>query len=113
MKGTFMNATSNRSNSSGTALVEIAVTVLVLAVVIAGGVYVMNHRSVTPSSTNTSTTTPAAQTGTTASIDQITQNDANTEQQADGSADAQTQQDALGANTAASNVGGAYNESTL
>lgn len=104
-----MNARSSRDNSSGTALVEVAVAALVLAVLIAGGVYVMNHRAAAPS-TNTAT---AVQPGTTASIDQLTQSDAKSEQQIYSNASTQAQQDALSANTAASNVGGAYDESTL
>lgn len=94
------------------AIVEAAVAILVLAVIVAGSVYVINHKPTSPS-TNTTTSTTTAQPGTTASIDQLTQSEAQTEQQADKGADSQTQQDALSANNAASNVGGAYNESTL
>lgn len=107
-----MSVKLNRDTSSGTALVEVAVAVLVLAVIVAAGVYVMNHRAASNPDTSTNTTA-AAQPGTTASIDQLTQSDAIREQQVYSSAAAQAQQDALSANTAASNVGGAYNESTL
>lgn len=105
-----MQRTEN--HSAGVAVVEAAAAMLILAVLVAGSVYVINHQ---PTGANTSTTTSAttAQPGTTASIDQLTQNDAQVEQQADTNADTQAQQDALSANSAATNVGGAYNESTL
>lgn len=99
-----------KDKSAGMALVEAAVAVLVLGVIVAGSMYVINHR---PASSSSTTNTVTAQPGTTASIDQLTQNDAQTEQQASTKADAQVQQDALSANSATSNVGGAYNESTL
>jgi uncharacterized protein (DUF927 family) len=104
-----------KDNSAGMALVEAAVAVLVLAVIVAGSIYVINHRPADASTTasTTTTNTTSSQPGTTASIDQLTQNDAQSEQQSATAGDAQTQQDALSANSAASNVGGAYDESTF
>ena len=107
-----MNALNKRTPNAGIATAEMVMVLVVVAALIGIGAYVL-HRNLAAKTSTTASTINAPAGGTTESIDQITANDAATEQQADKNADSRMQQDATSANSAVSNVGGAYDESTL
>lgn len=102
-----------------------ALLILVIVVGIIGiGAYVLtqsNKTGKTVSSTSSqlsnSKSTPTqkitAAPGTASSIQQITAQDAQTEQSADKSGDAVTQNNINSANSSTNNVGGSYNEASL
>lgn len=102
---------------SGFALLGMLLILVVIVAAGAIGVYVWQHRTNTTTQNNTTASTtgtaPTAAAGTTAHVLQLTQSDAQDESKIDSGADAQAQQDAQSANTAQSNVGGAYNETTF
>lgn len=114
-----MGTVHKNEGGAGFAVVEAVLVLVIVAGVIGAGAYVYSahHKKSTDteaSVTNTSSTTQAVPlNGTTSSIDQLTQQDAQSEANVDKSADAQSQSAATSANAAASNVGGAYNENNL
>jgi len=119
-----MHADHARYRNRGFALVEAVLIVLVIAALVGIGAYVVQHRTSTLNSSSTGNTSASNNgsgsnssavpaNGTTASVDALTQADANSESGVDTKADTQAQQDAGSANTAVSNVGGAYNETTF
>ena len=99
-----------QTGASGFTAVEAVLVIVVLAAVVGVGIFVVHREHAANTTANTQAAAPA---GTSASVDQLTQQDAQTEAAVDGQGDSQVQQDALSANSAVSNVGGAYNESTL
>ncbi len=107
-----MRVRTYKNKTDGFALVEVVLLVVAVTAIAGVGVYVLHHRHGAKAtlSNNAQTVAPAA--GTTASVDQLTQQDANTETGVDNAADASTQQNATSANAAISNVGGAYNEAS-
>ena len=112
-----MGTTLKREGGAGFAVFEaILILVIVLGVVGAGFyVYTKNHKNSTNNSATTTTTTTAnvPLNGTSTSVDQMLQAESQSETSAETSADAQNQQVVTNANTAANNVGSAYNENTL
>jgi uncharacterized protein (UPF0333 family) len=102
--------------NNGFSAVEALLVIVIVAAVVGTGLYI-NHRHKSKVTSSTSSVakapTPSAQPGTTASITQLTQQDATTEQAVDKNYDSQTQQTATSANPAAANVGGAYDASSL
>lgn len=106
-----MSTLIRRETNAGMAIVEAVVALVVVAGLIGMGVYVLHRRIAVTDPTASTMSAPTG--GTTESIDQLTANDAATEQQADKNADSHMQQDATSANNAISNVGGTYDESTL
>lgn len=110
-----MKLSSDKSGSAGFTLVETVLVLVILAAIVGVGVYVVRQKqnansTLSGTSSGLRTKAPA---GTSASIDQLTGQAAQTEAGADSSADNQTQQNATSANTAVSNVGGAYDEASL
>ncbi len=102
--------------SNGFAIVELILVGVIIVAILGGIGYVAYQRLTTSQQVATpaaTTTTTAAPAGTTASVDQLTQQDAQAETSVDASADSQTEQNATSANGTVSNVGGAYNESNL
>lgn len=108
-----MGGRTYKDKQAGFAVVE-AVLLVVLVAAIAGiGVYVVHQKHADDKTlTSTATTAGNAPTGTTASVDQLTQQDANTESSVDNSADTSYQQTATTPNASLSNLGGAYNEAS-
>lgn len=104
-----MSSQNRRVQSAGMVPVDAIIAIVVVAAIVGVGVFVIQHRQ-TPS---TASTIPSVTAATSASIEQLTQGDAQAEQQADKNADTQSERDATSANSAVSNVGGAYNETTL
>lgn len=112
------NQSRQGTGGQGFAFVE---TVLVLAIIglIAGvGVYVVRQQqnaARTAANTSVVATTPAASApqGTSASIDQLTAQSTASELAASHSADSQFQAVATSDNSALTNLGGAYNESSF
>jgi len=107
-----------KDNNAGFAAVEAVLLVVILAIIGGVGAYVAQQKHAADA-TLTSASAKATQVktpvtaGTTASIDQLTRQDAQTEANIDKSADSQTQQNATSSNSAVTNVGGAYNETNL
>jgi len=100
-------------NNKGFGVLETALIIVVIAAVVGVGYYVVRqkHTAEATLSSNSNTAPQAkAPTGTTASVDQLTQQDAKTEASADNTTDASLQQDSTSANTAINSLGGAYNE---
>lgn len=110
-----MKLSKQEDKSAGFALIEMVLILVILTAIVGVGVYVMRQKQNANStlSSNGSALRTKAQPGTAASIEQLTAQDAQTEAGVDSSADNQTQQDATSANTAVSNVGGAYDEASL
>ena len=104
-----------QKSQQGFSAVETVLVVVILAAIVGVGYYVWHQgqSSTTLSDNGNSSKTTKAPAGTSASIDQLTTQDAQTETAADNAADGQTSQNATSANTALTNVGGAYNESNL
>lgn len=95
---------------------SVVAIVLVLAVLatVAGTGYVVYSRTASKSGdTASQTTTVPASNSPTSSIDSITQNDASGESKIDSQYSNSDSTAAQSASPAASNVGGAYNESSL
>jgi hypothetical protein len=111
--------TRSRIDQKGFGVIEVLLLVVVIGAVAGIGVYVVSqkhHTSALLSKTNATSavsTAAAPSAGTSASIDQLTEQETQTEVVADHSGDSQTTQDATSANTAASNVGSAYNEANF
>lgn len=106
--------TSLRKRQEGFSAVEIVLVLVIVAAVVGVGYYVWHQGQSNQLSNNSSTpATTKAPAGTSASIDQITTQDAQTETAVDNGADKQTGQNATSADTALNNVGGAYNETSL
>jgi len=102
----------------GAAAFEVLAAIVVLVLIAGAGAYVVHRDHNSSKTTNLGTLSSdgqatAAKPGTTSYIDEVTQQAAATEQNTDNSYDSQYQQAATSANTAMSNLGGAYNESTL
>ena len=114
--GTFRK----QEGSDGFAVVEVVLILVIVAGVLGAGAYVYSkHHKVNTTATtaNTATTTASSQSvplnGTTNSVQQLMQQEIQSETSADSSADAQNMQTVTNVNSAATNVGGAYNENTL
>lgn len=106
--------------SNGFAVVEAILALVIVAGVLGAGAYVYSkhHKAnTTANASNTATTTASSQAaplnGTTNSVQQLMQQEVQSETSADSSADAQNMQTVTNVNSAATNVGGAYNENTL
>lgn len=104
--------------ASGFSAVEAVLVIVVLIGIVGAGYLVLarKHQSASNSNvSNASTSQPQSPplNGTTASVSQISQADTQAETKAESAGDGQTQQSVTGANTAANNVGGAYNENNL
>ncbi len=103
--------------SGGFAAVELALTLVIIG--IAGGVgfwVATQHKPTTPQAAvvpASTTKVSTAKTGTTAGIDQLTAGDASAENAIDKKYQSTEQSDTTSADTAAKNVGGAYDESSL
>ena len=96
----------------GFALVEGLLLLVIVAAIIGVGVFVtrQKHSAEKLLSSSNTTAQSTASPGTTAHIDQLTQQDAKDEANVDSANDGSTQLDATSANSVVSNVGGAYNE---
>ena len=102
-------------NMKGFAVLE-AIIILVVIFAIAGiGFYVVNrHHSNTASINSQSSANPInVKPGTTYSIKQLTTQDAQSEAATESNSDSQTQSNATSIDSAASNVEGAYNATSL
>lgn len=111
-----MKTSSKQDKSAGFAVVETLLVLVILAAIVGVGMYVVrqrNNANSTLSGNGIAPTSVKAPAGTTASVSQLTQQDAQTEAGADSSADSSVQQNSTSANGAANNVGGAYNETNL
>ena len=101
-------------STAGFAALEALLVVVVVAAIVGLGVYVMHQKDTADKNLNsTATSKTAAPAGTAAAIDQITQQDAQTEANVDKNNDNSVQQAAGSDNTAVNNVGGAYDENSL
>lgn len=112
-----MTASVKKETMHGFAHLEIVLVGVVIVIIGAIG-YMFYHNVIANKSdantVNSAMQTPAAApAGTTASIDQLTQQAAAAEAGVDSSADAQSEQNATSADSAVSNVGGAYDENNL
>ena len=97
----------------GFAVVEALLVVIIIAAVIGVGYYVLHQKKqatklVSQGSTSNAASAPV--TGTTASVDQLTQQESQSETAASNSADSQLEANANNAASNTSGVGGAYNE---
>jgi Tfp pilus assembly protein FimT len=111
-----------RRSDQGFSTVETLLVLVVIATITGLGfwVYRQNHTKTTANSSNSSvagsTSSPAttsAAPGTTASIDSLTTQDVNSEQSIDSKYSNNDQTNAASANAAASNLGGAYDETSF
>lgn len=115
--GTFRK----QEGSNGFAVVEAILILVIVAGVLGAGAYVYSkhHKAnTTANAANAATTTTASSqaeplNGTTNSVQQLMQQEVQSETSADSSVDAQNMQTVTNVNSAATNVGGAYNENTL
>jgi len=112
--GTF----KKQEGSNGFAVVEAILVLVIVAGVLGVGAYVYSKHHKAYTTANTATTTTASSqaeplNGTTNSVQQLMQQEAQSETSADSSTDAQNMQTVTNVNSAATNVGGAYNENTL
>jgi len=113
---------------AGFSMIDALLVLVIIGILVGVGAYVykQNHKNVmsptAAASTTATTTSPGSasstnsstnQTGTTAYINQLTQQEAESESSITSQNDNAESQAALSANSAATNVGGAYNESTL
>ena len=109
----------SRIDQKGFGVIEVLLAVLIVGAVAGIGVYVVRQRSNTDTLLSKTDTTSSVSTaavpsaGTTASIDQLTQQETQSEVSTDHAGDAQVGLDATSANNAASNVGNAYNEANF
>jgi competence protein ComGC len=111
-----------RDDNNGFAVVEALLILIIIAAVVGVGAYVVRQKnqatktvsSGAPTSavTTTGSTSQPSQ-GTSASIDQLTQMDAKSEASVNTAADSQIQSYVNDTNSAASSVGGSYNENNL
>jgi len=114
-----MNSNKIEVRSTGFAIIEALLIMVIVVSVVVVGAYVLHQKhkadnTLSKASTITSTTsTEPKANGTTASVNQLTQQDAQTEAGADNAADSQAQQASTSSNSAVSNAGGAYNENNL
>lgn len=120
-----MSHRTNKAIEAGFVMFEAVLVVVVVAVIVGVGYYVIhNHRTTTTPVANSTTSNsnsstpnlsnqPTAPLGTTTSIDQITEQDEQSEAGIDNGADSVAQQQAVSPNSAISNLGGAFNASTL
>ena len=102
----------SKGKQGGFALLELVLLLVIVAAIVGVGLYVVNQKSTsdnTLSGTGSGATAKPAQ-GTTASVEQLTEQDANTEAGVDKSADGSTQQTATSADSSVNSLGGAYNE---
>lgn len=106
-----------QKKEGGIAVVELVLLLVIVAAIVGVGLYVARQKTNTESTLSTANSSnssvPKAPQGTSASVEQLTEQDASSEAAADHSADTSVQQDAASANGAASNLGGAYNESNF
>lgn len=113
-----MHVPIKKDNSAGFAAVEAVLIVVIIAVIGGVGAYVLkqnnaaNHSLSSASHADNTAAIPVSA-GTTASIDQLTQLDAQSETDAYTAGDTQTQTNTSDANSAVTNVGGAYDETSL
>jgi type II secretory pathway pseudopilin PulG len=104
-----MIALKYKNKETGFAGLEALLVVFIVLVIAAMGVYVL-HRHSDDKLQSLSSANSSAPSGTSESVSQITALDASSESNIDKSADSNYKQDASSSNSAASNVGGAYNE---
>jgi Tfp pilus assembly protein PilE len=109
-------AEAMKTSERGFSAVE-AIVIVVIIGLVGGAGYVAYHRHHTQgnmaSTTSSSTQKVTTQPGTTANIDQLTQQDMNDEASVDSKYTSAYQSAAQSSNQAAANVGGAYNESNF
>jgi prepilin-type N-terminal cleavage/methylation domain-containing protein len=112
-----------KNSDSGFSIVELLIVLVVIAAIVAAGIYVAHRDNknklasgsvVTSSSTSSAATsqpssTTITPTNVSATIDQITQQTEQAEANTYSAADAQIQQIAVSPNAAVANMGGAYN----
>lgn len=107
-----MRGLSNRGQA-GFTVVEAVLLLVLVAGVTGVGVYVAHQKhSANKTLTSSTASVGSAPAGTTANVDQLTQQDANTESGVDNLADASYQQSVTGPNSSLSGMGGAYNEAS-
>jgi prepilin-type N-terminal cleavage/methylation domain-containing protein len=112
-----MHKILRQDKRAGFTVIEVLLVATVIAIV-GGLVYVYFQHQSTTTSNNTSPISGISQAvvapaGTTTSVAQLTAQYAQTEANVDKSADSQILQNATSANSAASNVGGAYDASSF
>lgn len=107
-----MNTMRRTEPRAGFAFLGVLLVLVVMAVAAAIGLYVWRYHTKVGTPVRSSMTHEAA-TGTTTHVLQLTQGDAQTEASIDSGADMQAQQDSQSANTAQTNVGGAYDEAAF
>ncbi|MDB5176238.1 MAG: hypothetical protein JWM81_1096 [Candidatus Saccharibacteria bacterium] len=108
-----------RKSSSGFALVEALLVLVIIAIIAGVGAYVLHQKNSADAtlsseakiSSSQSPTTTAS--GTSASIDKLTQQDSQNEASVDSSSDGQIQQTSTSDSSTVSSVGSAYNENNL
>jgi len=100
---------------AGVAVFEVLAVVVVLALVVGAGMYVAHkHKTPSQAASNTSNSqTVTTKPGTTANVDQLVEQAASSEQTSASSYDTQYQQAATSSDSAMSNMGGAYNDSSF
>lgn len=102
---------------SGFALIETLLVLIIIGIIACVGYWVATQRTnndtANNSSQNASANNPAAKPGTLSAVDQIIQVDTQAENSIDSKYETADQSSALSANTAAKNLGGAYDESSL
>lgn len=105
-----------RQSEKGFAAVEVLLVLLIIVIVGFVGFWVYKQRGSKPTQSATTapaTTTPAATTGTTAAVDQVLEAESKDEESINTKHEATAASNATSANSAASNLGGAYNETNL
>lgn len=116
----FMRLSSRKLETAGFSVIEgLLITIAIAAIVGVGG-YVLHQKKIANgnlssahSGNSTTQTTAQPATGTTANLDQLTQQGGQTEAGVDSSDDVQTSQNATSSNYTINNVEGSYDETTL
>lgn len=104
-----------KKKQAGFSVVELLLVLVMVALLVGLGYlfYQRRQKAATTTTTSTQSQTVAPTAGTTASIDSLTGQDASSESTIDQKHTSGEGTTAQSANSAAANVGGAYNESSL
>ncbi len=109
-----MTDIDNRAQT-GFAMVEAVLVLIIIGLVVGVGYWVTTQKNATKTTASSATPTGqvTAKTGTTAAIDQLTKQDAQAETAINAKEDSSDQSNAQSTNSALTNLGGAYNETSL
>jgi len=103
----------SKPSPGGFAVIEGLLVIVIIGIVGATGYWVLTQRTTPDSGSATTTNSASAKPGTISAIDQLTDQDSQSEASISNQYDAAEQSSAQSSNAAAANVGGAYNETNF